>query len=165
MANPSRDTTTISASPSSTSSRASLSESRSPPQRNPSLRLSHMPSAAASHRQSFSDLQRHPPSPRANRQPSISQLAVQDLYDNPPHNSDSRFAGRDWRSIQVNELTSPDDLRFVEADTSVEDATNVGPFTLLYGRSLTSCVAPHRFRRSRSTYSRKHRVTLRAGHL
>ena len=131
MANPSRDTTTVAASPSSTSSRASLSESRSPPQRNPSLRLSHMPSAAASHRQSFSDIQRHPPSPRANRQPSISQLAVQDLYDNPPHSSDSRFAGRDWRSIQVNELTSPDDLRFVEADTSVEDATNVGSLTIL----------------------------------
>ena len=84
-----------------------------------------MPSAAAQHRQSFSDIQRHPPSPRANRQPSLSQLAVQDLYDNPPHNADPKFVDRDWRTIRVNELSSPGDLRFVEVDTSVEDATNV----------------------------------------
>ena len=143
MSTPSRDTP-IPASPSSTPSRSSLSESRSPSQRTPSLRLSHMPSAAAQHRQSFSDLQRHPPSPRANRQPSLSQLAVQDLYDNPPHNSDPKFADRDWRTIRVNELSSPGDLRFVEVDTSVEDATNVRFTRFRHCMELTK-LASHRF--------------------
>ena len=86
-----------------------------------------MPSAAAQHRQSFSELRGHPPSPRSQRQPSISQLAVQDLIDNPPGTSvpDPKFTGRDWGTIRVSELTSPDDLKFVEVDTGVETATQV----------------------------------------
>lgn len=133
MANPVRDNSQSTSSSASTPSRSSFSESRSPPQRTPSLRLSHVSSAAAQHRQSFSDFQRHPPSPRGSRQPSISQLAVQDLYDNPPHNLDPKFAGRDWRTIQVRELTTPEDLRFVQVDTSVEDATHVWhPGYLIY---------------------------------
>ena len=116
-------------SPISSGPRLSL-DSTSPPPRNPSLRISHMPqtpSAAAQHRQSFNELRGAPPSPRSQRQPSISHLAVQELINNPPQRSaqDPKFAGRDWRTINVQELTSPDDLRFVEASTGVEAATNV----------------------------------------
>lgn len=86
-----------------------------------------MPSAAAQHRQSFNELRGHPPSPRSQRQPSVSQLAVQDLIDNPPvrANPDPKFAGRDWQTVKVNELTNPEDLRFVDIDTGVEAATKV----------------------------------------
>ncbi|KKY15652.1 putative cbs domain-containing protein [Phaeomoniella chlamydospora] len=47
--------------------------------------------------------------------------------NNPPPSkpADPRFAGRDWRTIKVSELVNPDDLRFVEADTTVEAATNL----------------------------------------
>ena len=97
-----------------------------------------MSSAAAQHRQSFNELRGAPPSPRSQRQPSISHLAVQELINNPPQRSaqDPKFAGRDWRTINVQELTSPDDLRFVEASTGVEAATNVG---LHRGRLLSGC--------------------------
>lgn len=110
-------------------------ESASPPQRNPSLRIPQMPSAAAQHRQSFNELRGAPPSPRSQRQPSISSLAVQELINNPPQRSapDPKFAGRDWRTIKIQELTRPEDLRFVEADTGVEAATNV---------SLSACQTP-----------------------
>lgn len=109
------------------SPRTSL-DSRSPPSRNPSLRLGTMPSAASQHRQSFSEsLRGHPPSPRSQRQLSLSQAAVQELIDNPPaRNADPAFTGRDWRSISIAELVSPEELRFVEVDTGVEAATNVG---------------------------------------
>jgi len=52
---------------------------------------------------------------------------MQDLLSNPPTagHADERFAGRDWQSIAVGELVSPEDVRFVELDTSIEDATNV----------------------------------------
>lgn len=109
-------------------SRSSLSESRSPPGHTPSLRLANMPNASAQHRQSFSELRGLPPSPRSQRHPSVSQLAVQELIDNPPRNApDPRFAGRDWQTVEVKELTSPNDLKFVDVDTGVEDATKVGP--------------------------------------
>lgn len=108
--------------------RSNISSSRSPPpSRNPSLHLAHMPSPASQHRQSFSEsLRGLPPSPRSQRQPSLSQLAVQDLIDNPPAKIDPKFAGRDWRNVSVAELVSPDDLKFVEINTGVEAATNVG---------------------------------------
>ena len=53
-----------------------------------------------------------------------------DLINNPPtkHNHDgegSKFAGRDWRTIQVGEVVDLELVRFVEMDTSVEDATNL----------------------------------------
>lgn len=75
---------------------------------------------------------RYPPSPRATRQLSVSSIAVQELIDNPPQRAapDARFASRDWRSIRVGELTSPEDLKFIDIDASVEDATNVGIGTL-----------------------------------
>lgn len=85
-----------------------------------------MPSAAAQHRQSFHELRGLPPSPRSQRQPSLSQLALQDLIDNPPmNNPDPRFAGRDWQTVKVGELANPDDLKFVDIDTGVEAATKV----------------------------------------
>jgi len=86
-----------------------------------------MASAAAQHRQSFNELRGHPPSPRSQRQPSMSQLAVQELIDNPPMRNapDPKFAGRDWKTIQVQELTEPEDVTFVDIDTSVEAATKV----------------------------------------
>lgn len=55
---------------------------------------------------------------------------MQDLINNPPvarHDHDEdRFTGRDWRTIQVGEIIAPEEVRFVEVDTSVEDATKVG---------------------------------------
>ncbi|RMZ84281.1 hypothetical protein DV738_g788, partial [Chaetothyriales sp. CBS 135597] len=107
-------------------SRSSFDAS-SPTGAHPSLRMARTPSAAAQHRQSINELRGAPPSPRTQRQPSVTQIAVQELIDNPPQRSapDPRFAGRDWRTIRVQELTSPDELRFVDAKTTVEAATNL----------------------------------------
>ncbi|OBT75696.1 hypothetical protein VF21_05923 [Pseudogymnoascus sp. 05NY08] len=85
-------------------------------------------SGSLSHRSSFADGMRpHPPSPRNQRHPSFSQAAVQELLNNPtPLNKpDARFTGRDWRSIEIGELVTTEDVRFVETDTSVEEATNI----------------------------------------
>lgn len=81
-----------------------------------------------SHRQSFAENQRHPPpSPRSQRHPSFTQQAIQDLLNHPPTNRlpNPRFAGRDWRDIALGELVSPDDVKWTEMDTSVEEATMV----------------------------------------
>ena len=43
------------------------------------------------------------------------------------HEQLERSLGRDWRQISIGELVSPNDLRFVEIDTGIEDATNVSP--------------------------------------
>lgn len=102
------------------------STDRSPSTRN--LRVSHMSTSNHQHRQSLSETLRGPPgSPRTRRQPSITQSAIQSLIDNPPppKNGDPAFVGRDWREIFIGELVSPDDLRFVEVDTGIEEATNV----------------------------------------
>ncbi|KIX06808.1 uncharacterized protein Z518_04784 [Rhinocladiella mackenziei CBS 650.93] len=125
MATPNRETPHSSTPSTSASSRSSM-DAQSPSTRTPSLRIPSMPSAAAQHRQSFHELRGHPPSPRSQRQPSISQLAVQELIDNPPmKNPDPKFAGRDWTTVKVKELVNPDDLRFVDIDTGVEAATNL----------------------------------------
>lgn len=124
-----QDPTSHSPSSSSTNSapsRSSFSESRSPPSRNPSLHLGNI--ANAPHRQSFSEsLRGLPPSPRAHRQPSLTQLALQDLIDNPPprNQPDPAFAGRDWRTVPIVELVNPEEVKFVDVDTGVEAATNV----------------------------------------
>jgi hypothetical protein len=75
----------------------------------------------------------HPPSPRNQRHPSLSQAAVQELLNNPtPLNKpDARFKGRDWRSIEIGELVGTEDVRFVETNTSVEEATNVSPLRVI----------------------------------
>lgn len=71
-----------------------------------------------------------PPSPRSQRHPSFAGVppaAVQDLLSLPPANkaADSRFAGRDWRDIQLGELASLSDVKWVTMDTCVEEATMV----------------------------------------
>ncbi|OOF90048.1 hypothetical protein ASPCADRAFT_212255 [Aspergillus carbonarius ITEM 5010] len=109
-----------------TSSRSST-DSRPPSGSLRSLRLSsHLPNHQ--HRQSIGDsLRAAPGSPRARRQPSLTQAAIQSLIDNPPapSNANPAFVGRDWREISIGELVSPDDLKFVEVDTGIEEATNV----------------------------------------
>ncbi|KAF2096701.1 hypothetical protein NA57DRAFT_67349 [Rhizodiscina lignyota] len=89
-----------------------------------------------------------PGSPRAHRQPSLSQQAFQDLLNNPPvgQREDSRFVGRDWRTIQAHELIALEEVRFVEMDTSVEDATNLliekgAPNVVLIRENTDSTVA------------------------
>ena len=102
---------------------------RSPPSRNSMRTVVHMSSPSPSHRHSFSDqLRGLPASPRSSRQFSLSHGAsVQDLWNNPPTagGADPAFVGRDWHGITVGELIDPDDLRFVEIETGIEDATNV----------------------------------------
>ncbi|KAL9628124.1 MAG: hypothetical protein Q9204_006095 [Flavoplaca sp. TL-2023a] len=101
---------------------------RSTPSRNSSVRSGHTPSPVQSHRQSFTEtLRGHPPSPRANRQPSLSQAQLQELLNNPPTagSADPNFSGRDWQTIGVGELCTPADVRWVEFDAGIEHATNI----------------------------------------
>ena len=127
---------------STVASRASPPPSASQIRRDPSASPSLLPrdaprpsmsssSSLSAHRPSFSDtLRGHPPSPRARRQPSLTQAAIQDLVDNPPvaHPGGPAFAGREWKSIAIGELVEEKDLHFVELDTGVEAATNVRCF-------------------------------------
>ena len=106
----------------------SLEDIRSTPSRNSSVRSGHTPSPVQSHRQSFTEtLRGHPPSPRANRQPSLSQAQLQELLNNPPTagSADPNFSGRDWQTIGVGELCTSADVRWVEFDAGIEHATNV----------------------------------------
>src|SRR5204862_4189852 len=106
----------------------SNTDSRTSCSRSPPFRLSSIPTAGSQHRQSFSEsLRAVPPSPRARRQPSLTQAAIQSLIDNPPSRNaaDPAFSGRDWTQISVGELLDADDVCFVESDTGLEDATNV----------------------------------------
>ncbi|KAM0492883.1 hypothetical protein ACHAPB_008661 [Verticillium nonalfalfae] len=84
-------------------------------------------SHAAGHRSSFAENMRNAPgSPRSQRHPSFTQAAVQELLNHPPaanKHSNPRFAGRDWRDISVNELVSPEDVKWATLDTSVEEAS------------------------------------------
>merc|ERR1712137_127510 len=67
-----------------------------------------------------------PTSPRASRQPSLTQQALQELLNNPPtKGGDPRFHGRDWKTVRLREIVDPELVRFVEYDTSVEDATSI----------------------------------------
>lgn len=104
----------------------SSTDSRSPSLRNHSRHRSF--ASNHRHRQSFSEsLRGAPGSPRAHRPPSLTQSAIQSLIDNPParNHANPAFAGRDWRHISVGDLVSPDDLKFVDLDTGIEEATNV----------------------------------------
>ncbi|OCK82426.1 hypothetical protein K432DRAFT_380434 [Lepidopterella palustris CBS 459.81] len=96
---------------------------RSPPPEKSALRTASSPHMG--HRQSFAEnLRGVPSSPRAHRQPSLSQQALQDLLNNPPtKNGAPEFVGRDWRTIQLGEIVDVEQVRFVEYETSVEEAT------------------------------------------
>ncbi|KAJ9666496.1 cell separation during budding [Coniosporium apollinis] len=97
---------------------------RSPPL-NGNIQIPRSPSMG--HRQSFAEnLRGVPGSPRTQRQASLNQQALQELLNNPPvaRNGTPELAGRDWRSVQIGEITSQEDVRFVEMETSVEEATN-----------------------------------------
>ncbi|KAE8556550.1 hypothetical protein EYB25_001251 [Talaromyces marneffei] len=107
----------------SRSSNATTTRQQQPPMRPPHISAS----PNTSHRQSFGDsLRNTPQSPRNRRQPSLTQAAIQGLIDNPParNPADPAFLGRDWRHISIGELVKPADLRFVEVDTGIEEATN-----------------------------------------
>lgn len=123
-----------------TSSDNSKSDSTSPPKRVPSQpNLFNMTSP---HRQSFAEnLRNMPPSPRSQRHPSFTGVhpaALQDLLSLPPANkmADPRFAGRDWRDIQLGELASLSDVKWVTMDTCVEEATMVTHPSFLAGSAL-----------------------------
>ena len=65
------------------------------------------------------------------RNQSLTQVQIQELIDNPPtkgmgDGAEERFKGRAWQGITVGELCEEGDLRWVELETGVEDATNVG---------------------------------------
>ncbi|KAL4781906.1 hypothetical protein BJX76DRAFT_310594 [Aspergillus varians] len=111
-----------------TSPRSSTdSHSRPPSVAGRTPRLPHV-NSNHQHRHSLSEsLRAAPGSPRARRQPSLTQSAIQSLIDNPPapQNVNPAFVGRDWREISIGELVSADDLRFVEVDTGIEEATNL----------------------------------------
>ncbi|KAL9062621.1 MAG: hypothetical protein Q9157_008763, partial [Trypethelium eluteriae] len=108
----------------------SINPARSAPQLSPQRRDSFTNKSSNStvpHRQSFAEnLRANPHSPRS-RHPSFSQQALQDLLNNPPvsKSDDNKFAGRDWRQIQLGEVIDTDEVRFVEADISVEEATSL----------------------------------------
>jgi CBS domain-containing protein len=55
---------------------------------------------------------------------------MQDLLMSPSkfrngNAEESKFRGRDWRSIQVAEIIDPEETRFVELNTSIEDCTKL----------------------------------------
>lgn len=108
------------------SSTASIGRSPAPP----ALKMASSPDPRA-HRGSFAEQMRGTPtSPRASRQPSLTQQALQDLLNNPPtKGGDSKFQGRDWKSIRLGEIVERSLVTFAEYDTSVEEATNVGALT------------------------------------
>ncbi|KAF1946480.1 hypothetical protein EJ02DRAFT_450571 [Clathrospora elynae] len=94
----------------------------------PALKMSSSPNPQhVSHRSSFAEHMRGTPSsPRASRQPSLTQQALQDLLNNPPTKAgDPKFQGRDWKTVRLGEIVDPDLVRFAEYDTSVEDATSL----------------------------------------
>ncbi|CAG9980747.1 unnamed protein product [Clonostachys byssicola] len=107
---------------SSVASGKSSTSTGEPPQRSPSVSSINR----ASHRQSFVEGLRNIPASPRQRHPSLTHAAVQELLNNPPagnrfHNP--KFANREWRNIQVGELVSPSDVKWIELDSTVEDAT------------------------------------------
>lgn len=126
---PTRDASPVPIASSANANAASTPRSTPTPLKmsSPSPHSSHMASPHSGHRSSFAENMRGiPVSPRASRQPSLSQQALQDLLNNPPtKGGDPAFAGRDWKTIKIGELVDRSLVRFVQYDTSVEEATNV----------------------------------------
>ncbi|KAF1843929.1 uncharacterized protein K460DRAFT_290233 [Cucurbitaria berberidis CBS 394.84] len=114
----------INTSPLQSLSNSVSSLSRSPPA---ALKMASSPGPHSSHRSSFAEHMRGAPtSPRASRQPSLTQQALQDLLNNPPtKGGDPKFHGRDWKTVTLGEIVDPSLVRFAEYDTSVEDATSL----------------------------------------
>lgn len=113
------------------------------PQRSPSSSSLHKSVHSHAHRSSFAEnLRNHhaPPSPRSSRHPSFTQAAVQDLINHPPSSRqpNPKFSGRDWREVQVGELVAlnSDEVRWVDLDSSVEEAT----MALVKGNAAGNCV-------------------------
>lgn len=112
------------------------SSSNKPPvlaQRSPSVSISagsgSTSATKSAHRQSFVEgLRNAPSSPRSQRHPSFTQAALQELLNHPPagnKHANPRFAGRDWRDVSIGELVSPDDIKWMELDSSIEEATKL----------------------------------------
>ncbi|KAG6020788.1 hypothetical protein E4U19_006156 [Claviceps sp. Clav32 group G5] len=79
-------------------------------------------------RQSFAENLRYAPQPPRHRHPSFAQTALQELLNHPPAGqrySNPQFAGRDWGEITIGELVSPQDVKWVDMESSVEDATKI----------------------------------------
>lgn len=114
-----------------TSPSRSSTDSRTPGSRSGSAGFRISPPAGSSpqNRHNLSEALRGVPpgSPRDRRQHSFTQAAIQSLIDHPPPRApaDPAFSGRDWTQITIGELTTAEDLKFVEEDTGIEDATNV----------------------------------------
>jgi hypothetical protein len=113
----------------------------SPMERSNSQSSVHKPSHIATHRQSFIENQRFPPaSPRNHRHPSFTQHALQELMNHPPSNRhpNPRYAGRDWRDVAVGELAVPEDVRWADLASSVQEATMVRLIEPLTDSSLVA---------------------------
>lgn len=95
------------------------------PQRTPSSSSIHK----SAHRQSFAEgLRNTPSSPRSHRHPSFTQAAVQELLNHPPaanKHANPKFAGRGWEDVAIGELVSSSDVKWVELDSTIEEATMV----------------------------------------
>lgn len=79
-------------------------------------------------RQSFAENLRNAPQSPRHRHPSLTQAAVQELLNHPPagqRHTNSKFFGREWGEITIGELVSPEDVKWIDMDSSVEDATKV----------------------------------------
>jgi len=64
---------------------------------------------------------------------------VQELIHQPSSKGgDPRFAGKDWRQVKIGEFVQNDDVKWVELDTGVEEATKV---CACAGRGLRSPIA------------------------
>ena len=64
---------------------------------------------------------------------SLTQAQVLELINNPPtaghDGADERFRGRDWRTISIGDLVQEAELRWVEFDEGIEQATDVSLIT------------------------------------